>query len=56
MLLNDEVLSVEEVAEYLKVSTQTVRKLIKKGKLPYFMVGNSYRVLMNDILKYLINK
>lgn len=56
MVVSDEVLSVEEVAEYLKVSTQTVRKLIKKGELPYFMVGNSYRVLMNDILKYLINK
>lgn len=52
----EEVLTIEETAEYLKVSTQTVRKLIKNDKLPYFMVGNSYRVLMDDILKYLINK
>lgn len=27
----------------------------KKGKFLYFMVGNNYRILMNDILMYLIN-
>lgn len=27
----------------------------KKGKFLYFMVDNNYRILMNDILMYLIN-
>jgi excisionase family DNA binding protein len=38
-----EILTVNEVASYLKVSPTTVRKLAKAGKLPYFKIGGSVR-------------
>jgi excisionase family DNA binding protein len=38
-----DVLTVDEVATYLKVSTGTVRKLAKVGELPYFTIGGSVR-------------
>lgn len=49
-MIDENVLTVDEVAEYLKVSSQTVRKLIKCGKIPSFRVGNVYRVMMDDLI------
>lgn len=34
----------EEVAEKLRVSNETVSRLIKKGKLPAIKVGGQYRI------------
>ena len=39
----DEVLTVQEVADYLKVTTKTVHKLIKQGSIPSFRVGRAVR-------------
>ncbi len=36
-------MTVEEVADFLKLSKITVYKLVKKGDLPGFRVGNSWR-------------
>jgi excisionase family DNA binding protein len=36
-------MTVEEVADFLKLSKITVYKLVKKGELPGFRVGNSWR-------------
>jgi excisionase family DNA binding protein len=38
-----QIMTVEEVAEFLKLSKITVYKLVKKGDLPGFRVGNSWR-------------
>jgi len=45
MTLKDssQIMTVEEVAEFLKLSKITVYKLVKKGDLPGFRVGNSWR-------------
>lgn len=39
----DEVWTSEEVAEYLKVSAETVRSEAKKGRIPAFQVGSLWR-------------
>ena len=36
-----DILTVDEVATYLKVSPGTVRRLAKAGELPYFTIGRS---------------
>ena len=40
----DEVLTVEEVASYLKVSKGTVRRWCLKGKLPAFKIEREWRI------------
>lgn len=40
--MND-VLTVTEVAEYLRIHRTTVYRLIKHGGIPYFKVGTDYR-------------
>jgi excisionase family DNA binding protein len=48
-----EFLTVEEIANTLKVSVQTVRNWIKTGKLPALKVGRQWRVRKEDFEKYL---
>ena len=41
--------TIVQVAEYLNVSTNTIRNLIKKGQLPFVVVGGTYRFDLNEI-------
>lgn len=50
--MND-LLTVAEVAEMLRVSTMTVYRLIRTGELPAVRVGRSYRVKQADLERYL---
>ena len=43
-------LTLEEVAEYLRVSRETVYKLAQKGRLPASKVGNQWR-FRKDLLE-----
>jgi len=45
----DEVLTTEEVAQYLKMKEQTVRDLLRHRKLPGRKVGKSWRVLRSEL-------
>ncbi len=45
--------TVEQVADYLKVSTKTVRRLIKSNKILASKVGGVWRIKMVDIERYL---
>ena len=40
---NSLIMTVDEVAEYLKLSKITVYKLTQKGEIPGFRVGSSWR-------------
>ena len=51
----DEFLKVNEVAKRLKVSTKTVSRYIKAGKLKAFCIGTQYRVFESSLNK-LIDK
>ena len=46
-------LTVAEVASQLRVSTMTVYRLIKAGRLGAVRVGKSYRVREDDVDRYL---
>lgn len=49
----DEYLTVREVAEALKMSEKTVRRLIRQGKLPGKQIGRAYRVRRSEFDAYM---
>jgi excisionase family DNA binding protein len=46
-------LTVQEVADLMRVSSMTVYRLIKSGELPAVRVGRSFRVAESDVDTYL---
>ena len=54
--MSDEIFTVLQAAQYLKVSEKTIRRLIKSKKLIASRVGSrSLRIRQNDIDQYLAN-
>ncbi|MCX8043266.1 MAG: helix-turn-helix domain-containing protein [Desulfobacterota bacterium] len=51
-----QIMTVEEVAEFLKLSKITVYKLVKKGQIPGFRVGNSWRFRKEDIYDIILRQ
>ena len=48
-MAEDEILTLKQVADYLKLTERTLYRLIQEGKLPGFKVGNSWRFRLRDI-------
>jgi excisionase family DNA binding protein len=46
-------LTPKEVSDFLRVSTQTVLRWIKEGKLPAYKVGRVWRISKVDLDKWL---
>ncbi|RKX64126.1 MAG: DNA-binding protein [Thermodesulfobacteriota bacterium] len=49
----EELLTLEEVAKYLKISKHTLYKMLEKRKIPAFKVANQWRFKKSDIDKWL---
>jgi excisionase family DNA binding protein len=49
-------LTVQEVADLMRVSSMTVYRLIKAGDLPAVRVGRSFRVAESDVNVYLASR
>ena len=47
--MTDEILTLKEVAEYLKLAEKTAYRLAAEGKLPGFKVGGSWRFKRGEI-------
>lgn len=45
----NEILTLKELAEYLKLTEKTAYRLAAEGKLPGFKVGGSWRFKLLDI-------
>ena len=52
----DKVLSIKEVSKYLGVSYSKVQDLMFSQKLPFFQVGNRYKIKENDLEKWIEKK
>ena len=46
-------LTVKEVAALLRVSTQTLYKMLEQGQIPAVKVGSQWRVHPNQLAKWL---
>jgi excisionase family DNA binding protein len=50
------VMTLEEVAEYLRIHPSTVYRLLKKGQLPAFKVGSDWRFNREHIDRWRLNE
>lgn len=51
--MSDEILTLKEVADYLKLAEKTAYRLAAEGKLPGFKVGGSWRFKREEIEKWI---
>lgn len=51
-----EVFNPEEAAQWLRVSPQTVYRLLRSGKLPGKKIGQQWRIHKEDLVDYLRGK
>lgn len=51
--MSDEILTLKEVADYLKLAEKTAYRLAAEGKLPGFKVGGSWRFKKEDMLLWI---
>ena len=48
-IMTDEILTLKEVAKYLKLADKTAYRLAAEGKIPGFKVGGSWRFRRGEI-------
>lgn len=41
--MDNKLLTVEDLAEYLQLSTKTIYRMLRRGQLPCYRVGNQWR-------------
>ena len=51
--MESDVMSVEEVAKYFKVSQKLVRDLINRKELPAAKIGRRWRIQRKDVDKFI---
>ncbi|MBT2735327.1 helix-turn-helix domain-containing protein [Bacillus sp. ISL-7] len=49
----EEIFTIREAADYLKVSVPTVRKMIANKEIPFFQRGQVIRINRNDLQNWL---
>lgn len=54
--MTDQILTIKDVAIYLKLAEKTAYKLAAEGKLPGFKVGGSWRFKQVDIENWIEEK
>ncbi|TCN86246.1 methylation-associated defense system helix-turn-helix domain-containing protein MAD1 [Vibrio crassostreae] len=51
--MTDEIMTIKELADYLKLNEKTAYRLASEGRLPGFKVGGSWRFKRIDIEKWI---
>ena len=54
--MTDEILTLKEVAEHLRLAEKTAYRLAADGELPGFKVGGSWRFTKKDINRWIEKK
>lgn len=52
----EEILTLEEVADYLKVTPRTIYTLAREGKLPAFKLGGVWRFRRSELQSWIDKK
>ena len=53
MINPNQVYTAKEAQDFLKISTSTIKRLLKKGIIKAYKVGGTYRIWGSEILKLL---
>ncbi|MFZ5787404.1 MAG: methylation-associated defense system helix-turn-helix domain-containing protein MAD1 [Acidobacteriota bacterium] len=51
--MTDDILTIREVADYLKVTERTLYRLAQEGKIPAFKVGGAWRFRRGDLEQWI---
>ncbi|MFC1351110.1 MAG: helix-turn-helix domain-containing protein [gamma proteobacterium symbiont of Clathrolucina costata] len=51
--MESEILTIKDVAGYLKVNERTIYRLANKGDIPAFKVGNAWRFEREKIVQWM---
>jgi excisionase family DNA binding protein len=51
--MTDDIMTIKEVADYLKIKEKTAYRLVAEGKIPGFKVGGSWRFRRAEIQKWI---
>jgi len=52
----EEIMTVPEVAEYLKLCKSKIYKMVQKGDIPAFKVGKSVRLRRTDVIDWMMEE
>lgn len=52
----DEILTIEEVAAYLKAGKKTVYRLAQKGEIPSFKLGGTWRFRRTELNRWIASQ
>ncbi|MFO2624774.1 helix-turn-helix domain-containing protein [Legionella pneumophila serogroup 1] len=50
--MNDDIMLIKEIAEYLKINEKTAYKYAAEGKIPAFKVGGAWRFRRDHIEQF----
>ena len=53
---DNEILTIEEAAEYLRLGKRSIYKLAQDGKIPCKKILNKYRFVKSDLKKWVSNE
>lgn len=51
--MSEELLTIDEASDYLRVHPETCRRLASKGRIPCGKVGRAYVFVKSDLLEYI---
>ena len=51
--MSDPILTIKDVADYLKVNERTIYRVAASSELPGFKVGNSWRFKQSELEQYI---
>ncbi|MDF0727290.1 helix-turn-helix domain-containing protein [Cytobacillus sp. S13-E01] len=51
--MDQEIMTITQVAKYLQISDMTTYKLVQEGKIPAFKVGRHWRVKKVDLSEFI---
>ena len=53
---NDDIMTVKELADYLKIAEKTAYRFASEGKVPGFKVGSAWRFKKTEVDAWIINQ
>jgi len=48
-MANDDIMTVKELAEYLRIAEKTAYRFVSEGKVPGFKVGSAWRFKKDEV-------
>ena len=55
-MASDEILTIKELSQYLKLAEKTAYRLASEGRIPAFKVGGAWRFRKSEIDRWIIKQ